>query len=73
MGHEPTADRQNEHDQLGAPRVFVPCPVCKQPIELPADRALPRALACPECGAALRMPSPAKLTLVTSEPRRATG
>jgi hypothetical protein len=73
MGHEPTADRHTEYHRLGAPRVFIPCPACNQPLELPADVPLPRTLGCPECGAALRMPGPAKLTLVTSEPRRATG
>jgi predicted RNA-binding Zn-ribbon protein involved in translation (DUF1610 family) len=32
------------------PKVYIPCPSCHRPIEIPVDGELPESLECPHCG-----------------------
>ncbi|MFI5041900.1 MAG: hypothetical protein ACHQNA_08640 [Acidimicrobiales bacterium] len=40
--------RAGEDGQKDASRVFIPCPVCRAPIELPVGE-LPERIVCPNC------------------------
>jgi hypothetical protein len=40
------------HEKSRVSRVFIPCPVCQAPIELPAG-GLPKRIACPKCESVL--------------------
>jgi LSD1 subclass zinc finger protein len=40
--------RTGEDDKKDASRVFIPCPVCRAPIELPVGE-LPERIVCPNC------------------------
>jgi hypothetical protein len=35
-------------------RVYIPCPSCRRPLEVPVEGELPETLDCPECGAVSR-------------------
>jgi hypothetical protein len=44
--------RTKPRDDQNVSRVFIPCPVCQAPIELPAGE-LPKRLVCGNCDAVL--------------------
>jgi len=41
-------NRAGEDDEKAASRVFIPCPVCHAPVELPVGE-LPELIVCPTC------------------------
>lgn len=56
---EPLASEGDEASEIeeegtGRPVAYIACPVCRKPIELPANGDLPPRLACGACGAVLR-------------------
>lgn len=39
------------------PKVYIPCPSCRGPIEVPVEGELPQSLECPHCGVVTHRPA----------------